>query len=198
MIPDVLFDTGRWFANTMRRQTSLFSPGTRTAGFCFYKALYVMLAIQVTAWVHALPEPAASRNPCKTVHSNSTANVCISTMGPTGSDVCCCSVSNSWGCFPSLFIPGAQKAGTSALSALISFIDGVTIPKVKELHALNDPAFGEQGYMSYLSALGGSPRDVGRGLFTYDTTPAYMLLRSTIQQMSSIAPTARIIVMVRC
>lgn len=116
-----------------------------------------------------------------------------------------------WGCFPSLFIPGAQKAGTTALAALLSFVPGVTPPAVKEPHeldlkrwsstassvAMRFPPERSLRPLRYLTILGGEPQDENRGLFTFDSTPAYMLSAATIRRMAAAAPTARIIVLVR-
>ena len=116
-----------------------------------------------------------------------------------------------WGCFPSLFIPGAQKSGTTALAALLSFVPGVTPPAVKEPHeldlkrwsstassvAMRSPPERSLRPLRYLTILGGEPQDENRGLFTFDSTPSYMLSAATIRRMAAAAPTARIIVLVR-
>lgn len=115
-----------------------------------------------------------------------------------------------WGCFPSLFVPGAQKAGTTALAALLSLIPSVSPPAVKEPHELDLKRWparartaaalaspGSLRPLSYLTVLGGDPADAGRGLFTFDPTPAYMLAPATVRRMARVAPAARVIVMVR-
>jgi len=94
-----------------------------------------------------ISQPASARDPCPDIPVTG-APRCSKFTGPGGHSVCCCSWTrederleeeddstqslrslharsplpdhaNRWGCFPSLFIPGAQKAGTTALGSAI-------------------------------------------------------------------------------
>jgi hypothetical protein len=144
---------------------------------------------------------------------------CRSMAGPHGSPVCCCSVHPPSGvdkkepfksCLPSLVIVGAQKAGTTPLSLLLSLHPDVVPPRAKELNYYSSTsAVGyEPGsakslrwylwrlvhpkWMSVSRAATGSA-----GLFTMDATPHYMALPGAIAGIAETSPAAKVIVMLR-
>jgi hypothetical protein len=144
--------------------------------------------------------PAPIVNPCIGVSESNREEMlqCKSMTGPNGAAVCCCdwiaTGKQLWGCYPSLFIAGAQKAGTTALTALLSYIPHIALPQQKELHMLSST----MRHTNYLNLLHRQPQNHSGGLalFTFDATPKYMLSATTIKEMARVAPLARVIVMV--
>jgi hypothetical protein len=156
----------------------------------------------------------------RAVCANTSETRCAPVAGPAKGDVCCCrwgteqtsgaagsknlqieEVEELWSCWPSLFIAGAQKSGTTALAALLSLHPNVTPPGTKELHFF-DTRFNKAGPFEYLDGLRpplGFEHDAadGRGLFTFDPTPSYMLGHGTVLRMAAAAPAAKVVVLLR-
>jgi hypothetical protein len=153
---------------------------------------------------------------------------CSETSGPHDHPVCCCSWPDSQpsghqraykpaaanastiprrfrSCFPSLVIVGAQKAGTTALTALLSLHADVIPARQKELYFFGASSKQDTwaGYAQLLLHPKFVDKGVGRrgesnpGLFTIDSTPTYMTLPHVITRIASGLPTTRIIALLR-
>jgi len=97
---------------------------------------------------------------------------------------------------PSIFIVGAQKAGTTSLQALLIRHSDVIAPRTKELAFFNrDPEYtlGADHYMRQFP-IGHVFR---RHKVTLDATPAYLYTPACAQRIYNFNPDARIVILLR-
>ena len=100
---------------------------------------------------------------------------------------------------PNLFIPGIQKAGTTALASFLAQHPDICLVEGKEAHVFDDPdfhassnklAFAQKKYASKLKHYKGER-------YILDATPITMLHPEFIKATAEFCPNAKYIVMVR-
>lgn len=100
---------------------------------------------------------------------------------------------------PNLFVPGVQKAGTTALSSFLSQHPDICLVEGKEAHVFDDPeyqlaedklAFAKQKYGEKLTHYNGEK-------YILDATPITMLHTTFISEAARMCPSAKYIVMLR-
>ena len=100
---------------------------------------------------------------------------------------------------PNLFIPGVQKAGTTALASFLAQHPDICLVEGKEAHVFDDPefhaasdklAFAQQKYASKLKHYKGER-------YILDATPITMLHPEFIKAATEFCPNSKYIVMVR-
>lgn len=96
---------------------------------------------------------------------------------------------------PSVFIVGAQKAGTTSLHALLHSHPGMRAPLVKEVHYFDLAADRpNRWYEAHFPPVSGS--DDGKAL-AFDTTPYYLFHPQVASRIARYAPDARIVALLR-
>lgn len=102
---------------------------------------------------------------------------------------------------PSLFIVGAQKAGTTTLFGALARHPDVMAPLVKEVHYFDVASHrSEKWYGAHFPTQGEALRqEQTRGIapMTFDTTPYYMFHPDVAARVKSYAPAAKIIAVLR-
>ena len=100
---------------------------------------------------------------------------------------------------PNLFIPGVQKAGTTALASFLAQHPDICLVEGKEAHVFDDPnfhaasnklAFAQQKYASKLKHYKGER-------YILDATPITMLHPEFIKAAAEFCPNSKYIVMLR-
>lgn len=101
--------------------------------------------------------------------------------------------------FPNLFIPGVQKAGTTALASFLAQHPDICLVEGKEAHVFDDPEFhassdkheyARHKYASKLTHYNGER-------YILDATPITMLHPAFIKATATYCPNAKYIVMLR-
>jgi len=96
---------------------------------------------------------------------------------------------------PAFMIVGVQKAGTSALFAMLAKHPGILAPTVKEMHFFDRPERYLMGIKSYLS---GFPRRPLRGTpLTFEATPSYVFVDEALGRVHKHFPFMKLVIVLR-
>ncbi len=104
---------------------------------------------------------------------------------------------------PSLFIVGAQKAGTTSLAGYLSGVPGIIPPHEKEISYFNNDSrflLGENWYRSFFASnfiKNKIERKTGIPHITYDATANYFEEIKTAERIKKFDPAAKVIVVLR-
>ncbi len=96
---------------------------------------------------------------------------------------------------PSIFIVGAQKAGTTTLQSLLAKHPVIAIPEEKELAFFNRDEEYEKGVGYYLSRC--PEKAFFRKSYTVDATPDYLPDERCAARIQTFAPDAKILMVLR-
>ena len=103
---------------------------------------------------------------------------------------------------PNLYIIGAPKAGTSSLVSDLSKIDGIFVPKIKELKYFDAHVFFDReadypikSYDEYLSHY--SSRDAQESVYRVDGSVFNMYSQRAIKNILNVSPDSKFIIIVR-
>lgn len=101
--------------------------------------------------------------------------------------------------FPNLFIPGVQKAGTTALSSFLAQHPDICLVKGKEAHVFDDPNYHKAAdKLAYAKAKYASKLEHYNGeRYILDATPITMLHPAFIKAAATTCPEAKYVVMLR-
>ncbi|APD87593.1 hypothetical protein BM527_16660 [Alteromonas sp. Mex14] len=101
--------------------------------------------------------------------------------------------------FPNLFIPGVQKAGTTALSSFLAQHPEICLVKGKEAHVFDDPEYHKaKDKVAYAKAKYASKlKHYNDERYILDATPITMLHPAFIKAASTTCPEAKYLVMLR-
>lgn len=97
---------------------------------------------------------------------------------------------------PGFFILGAQKAGTSALFAILAQNRQLSAPVRKELHYFDDEGRFERGPDWYACRFP-PPKADAPELVTYEATPCYLFFPQVAQRIHAAFPEAKLVVVLR-
>lgn len=98
-------------------------------------------------------------------------------------------------CLPSFIIAGVQKAGTTALAALLAGIDQISFSKKKEVHFFDNTENYELGIDKYLESF--NPWSQLTPPLFGESTPFYIASRDACQRISDTIPNIKMIVLLR-
>lgn len=100
---------------------------------------------------------------------------------------------------PNLFIPGVQKAGTTALSSFLAQHPDICLVKGKEAHVFDDPNYHKAAdKLAYAKAKYASKLEHYNGeRYILDATPITMLHPAFIKAAATTCPEAKYVVMLR-
>ena len=103
-------------------------------------------------------------------------------------------------CLPSLIIAGVQKGGTTALSALLCFIRGISFSKKKEIHYFDNVrkySIGISEYLHYFNQWNLTDIDQAYPLAYAESTPFYLASRQACERIYKTIPDVKIVVLLR-
>src|SRR3546814_8903849 len=94
----------------------------------------------------------------------------------------------------SFVIGGAQKAGTSALARYLGAHPAIRLPRDKEAHVFDAPAFDEAGTAAQIDARFAThfdPADQAHASLYGDATPIYLFHERFVQRIARYNPALR-------
>ena len=143
------------------------------------------------------------RSPLRVLNQNLTIGLrcrrILSTHTQEYVTCCCAPRSRSVRCLPSFIIAGVQKAGTTALSAMLCTHPNISFSKKKEVHFFDSLKRYNLGISEYLhnfhewdaSGKGGSLPVYG------ESTPFYVASRDACRRISETIPDVKLVVLLR-